>query len=1392
MAELKITLKVKVCETATDSRILTFTFPGSVTIGQANEQIRERVHGEGANDMMLFRIKSEAPTPELQKSHSFLGRSHKKEKDEPQQPTTMVDPVGVWLKPNVTLDAYDISTDDQLLFRPRHKVITVKTADASSKAVIVDLIRPVKEVLTVIGEKFGLDRTEEYSLQWERTGRWLLSSKPISEQGDSNEVLVLKKRFYVSDATLDKNSPIQLHLAFIQARDSVVSGMHPVTKDEAVQFAAFQAQAQFGIFNPVNHKPGFLDLQDFVPPSHLKTKDLENLVLSAWKGIGNMTSLEAKYKYHLLSMTLATYGKTMFSVQLNEAPKGKKPVLVNYKLAFSWACVQQLSGDFKTVIREHKYDHLKKWTFDQNSVTLDFGRYEDDPIFVFLTNQGEEIATLIGGYIDIRVRINKSKTAEEVVGPGQVAQIQSMGTTKGKVNVGMSITGGTVGSSLGDELNKVSDIGTLKEMFQAYHIPSVKELGPPPVGVSLTLEQLTAQMDSTSAQMRKIMAELQNAASEHNTTDIGNLSKNLAMVVTNFLSDAKRAAAQSKDNAHKQQLLNACDTLVNKLIAYVENLKAYEANPCPATLATLEEAKREVENAMEGVIAAMRIHQVEPEHGSLLLELARSVAYSVKHMTATAVESAPNNPLVQEACKIAADNADMLVATVSLLGKYAVDEEMRDRINAQVKQIKPSVAGVLQAVSQANPSAMPGSMTEMKKVDAELRNMQLAIEETLPDLTPQKLAYFRAAHTTVYESAKVAAQPSNRDQLHSSAVLLKDCVPVIVARAREMNDEITSNAASETGTMSHLNTLAIARQIAIATKMIVQQAVPGTRINPELVQKSGIGLNQAVTSLLCDEELLMHKVVLVDRAKVAAASVLRIAQRIRDNVKDGKVPPERVDELMQRANGAYDAVQQLLSAVRQAVGTEGDERVNVNNLAEMSAAFCQGAAVNVIFPLNSEGPDYSELCSAAGRDAQKLLEETQLYRIVGRLADIEYATETFRAAEAILQALLFANDADRFTKFGTREEALAQLPPAASEFGNALKSVAQAVKLSQNFINPLRDLSRATEGIVSVSRGLITNSRFKHERTLLVDAARELTIDVSKLIDALKRFARENTEGVVDAVASSIGGSISALQRIVAYAQNEGGQLILEESEIASKCDAELEQQAEEALATVKEHVDEILAHMNAVSQALPPATDPRSTVNTAVVDSVSALVASTSTVVGAAYEAQNELVTNLSQPATRMTYARDPALANALIKAARHVQMTVVDLTRGLSVDTVETLSQQELATHASAVSKAVEILASAVRAGTKAQSSSLSEATKTVSDATNSLLEAAKMIEELPTEEEEDTDVENFGIDAYTLQEIKMQMRIAELEHLLQKARNKYDALMNTSLVKTHWNVV
>ena len=59
--------------------------------------------------------------------------------------------------------------------------------------------------------------------------------------------------------------------------------------------------------------------------------------------------------------------------------------------------------------------------------------------------------------------------------------------------------------------------------------------------------------------------------------------------------------------------------------------------------------------------------------------------------------------------------------------------------------------------------------------------------------------------------------------------------------------------------------------------------------------------------------------------------------------------------------------------------------------------------------------------------------------------------------------------------------------------------------------------------------------------------------------------------------------------------------------------------------------------------------------------------------------------------------------------------------------------------------------------------------------------------MIDDAP--EQETVEAEDFGIDAYTMQEIKVQMKIAELEHQLERARKKYDTLSKTKVAADTW---
>jgi talin len=52
----------------------------------------------------------------------------------------------------------------------------------------------------------------------------------LQEQGVGEDQLVLfKKKFFVEDANISREDPVQLHLVYVQSRDAIVSGAHPCT-----------------------------------------------------------------------------------------------------------------------------------------------------------------------------------------------------------------------------------------------------------------------------------------------------------------------------------------------------------------------------------------------------------------------------------------------------------------------------------------------------------------------------------------------------------------------------------------------------------------------------------------------------------------------------------------------------------------------------------------------------------------------------------------------------------------------------------------------------------------------------------------------------------------------------------------------------------------------------------------------------------------------------------------------------------------------------------------------------------------------------------------------------------------------------------------------------------
>lgn len=107
-------------------------------------------------------------------------------------------------------------------------------------------------------------------------------SKTLREQGiDENETLLLRRKFFFSDQNIDARDPVQLNLlyvqvrefllianfggnlnlniVFLQCRDGILDGTHPVAKEEAFKFAGLQCQIQFGDHIDAKHRSGFLE-----------------------------------------------------------------------------------------------------------------------------------------------------------------------------------------------------------------------------------------------------------------------------------------------------------------------------------------------------------------------------------------------------------------------------------------------------------------------------------------------------------------------------------------------------------------------------------------------------------------------------------------------------------------------------------------------------------------------------------------------------------------------------------------------------------------------------------------------------------------------------------------------------------------------------------------------------------------------------------------------------------------------------------------------------------------------------------------------------------------------------------------------------------------------------
>ncbi|UJR28105.1 hypothetical protein I4U23_009360 [Adineta vaga] len=388
-----------------------------------------------------------------------------------------------WLDPSRTLNYYALKSGDNVEFKNKYRPLKIRLLDGTIRTILVDDSLIVAQLMVYICTKFGIANYDEYSLIYDldaddggnstktatlrrerslqRTDKkmeelkkkchtdddtlWLDHSKTLRQQDiDEQSIVVLRRKYFFSDTNIDQSDPVQLNLLYIQCRNGILDGTHPVTYDEAIQFAGLQSQIQFGNYQESKHKPNVLEIREFLPKEYTKTKGVEKRIFQEHKKLHDVSELDAKLKYTQLCRSLRTYGVTFFLVKEKMSGKNK---LVPRLLGVTKESIVRVDERTKEFLEHWPLTHVKRWTASPNTFTLDFGDYAT-AYYSVQTNEGQQISQLIAGYIDIILKKKKDQgfsirdglhdeeatMIEDIIAPGRATIIQPHHPSHGYVH----------------------------------------------------------------------------------------------------------------------------------------------------------------------------------------------------------------------------------------------------------------------------------------------------------------------------------------------------------------------------------------------------------------------------------------------------------------------------------------------------------------------------------------------------------------------------------------------------------------------------------------------------------------------------------------------------------------------------------------------------------------------------------------------------------------------------------------------------------------------------------------------------------------------------------------------------------------------------------------------
>uniref|UniRef100_A0A8B9LFQ1 Talin 2b n=1 Tax=Astyanax mexicanus TaxID=7994 RepID=A0A8B9LFQ1_ASTMX len=576
---------------------------------------------------------------------------------------------GIWLESGRTLDYYMLRNGDILEYKKKQRPQKIKMLDGAIKTIMVDDSKTVGELLVTICSRIGITNYEEYSL--------------IQEQGEERKEdgmgTLKKERTLLRDERKMEKLKAKLHTDD-DCEDDILNGSHPVSFDKACEFAGIQAQIQFGPHVEHKHKPGFLDLKEFLPKEYIKQRGAEKRIFQDHKSCGEMTEIEAKVKYVKLARSLRTYGVSFFLVKEKMKSKNK---LVPRLLGITKESVMRVDERTKDVVQEWPLTTVKRWAASPKSFTLDFGEYQES-YYSVQTTEGEQISQLIAGYIDIILKKKQSKDRfgldgdeestmlEESVSPKKSTILQQQFNRVGRVEHGSVALPGIMRSgSIGGPDN--FNMGSMPAPQQQITTGQMHRGHMPPL--SLAQQALMGTINSSMQAVQQAQADL---GEVDNLPPLGQ-------------DRASRVWVQNKVDESKHEIHSQVDAITAGT-ASVVNLTAgdptdtdYTAVGCAIT--TISSNLTEMSKGVKLLAALM---EDEVGSGQNLMCAARTLTGAVSDLL-RAVEPASGEPrqtVLTAAGSIGQASGDLL----RQMGEGETDERFQDIMMNLAKAVANAAA----------------------------------------------------------------------------------------------------------------------------------------------------------------------------------------------------------------------------------------------------------------------------------------------------------------------------------------------------------------------------------------------------------------------------------------------------------------------------------------------------------------------------------------------------------------------------------------------------------------------------------------------------------------------------------------------------------------------------